>query len=206
MSIRWRAHMLAFLVWQPKAEDISEVVDVTDAAFRALQELEAAENIASDMRIELSALQDLRAFERKRSFVAAGSYQIVRLATRLCYRHLRERPAEFWKWTQYGKARSVSDMLGLSAVMALAAVRDLEADSRELLDTRTQLIQEVGMAKPERRFNLRKGLGVLHQQLEEIPQLRDILDIWEGRAFKLASLPEDEATRGKESSTWTGWR
>lgn len=197
ISIRWRAHMLALLVWRPKADEISEVVDVTDAAFRALQELEAAENIASYMRNELSALQGLRAFERKRSFVAESSYQIVRFATQLCYRHLRARPAEFWKWTQYGKARSVSDMLGRSAVMALAAVRDLDADVRELLNVRSQLIQEIETAKPERRFNMRKGLETLHQQLEEIPQLSDVLNIWEGRAVKLASLPEIEATQGQ---------
>lgn len=129
--------------------------------------------------------------------MAENSYQIFRLATQLCYRHLRARPAEFWKWTQYGKARSVSDMLGRSAVTALAAVRVLDADVRELLNVGSQLIQEIEMAKPERRFNMRKGLETLHQQLEEILQLGDILNIWEGRAVKLASLPEIEATLGQ---------
>ncbi|KIW21665.1 hypothetical protein PV08_02245 [Exophiala spinifera] len=139
------------------------------------------------MRNELSALQGLRALERKK------------VLTNRIYRHLQARPAEFWKWTHLGKARSVFDMFGRSAVMALPAVRGLDADAQDLLDARSQFIQEVEMLKPERGFNTRKGLESLHEQLKEVPSLGNMLNMWEGRVVKLASLYEIEATQRQES-------
>jgi hypothetical protein len=185
INIKWRAHMLAFMVWEATLDSNS---DSTDAASHGLEELDAAEKVASHLRNELSALGGLRAFKRKRKFVAESSYHIVKLAIRLCHDHLRTRPVELWKWTQYGKARSLSDLLGESVNFSLPDLQSIDANGRQYLEQKQYLVQQIESAQPERRFNMRKQLEDVHKKIETNPELRDIVDIWEGRALKLEDV------------------
>lgn len=186
INMKWRAHMLAFMVWDSTLDSNS---DSLSAASNALKELDAAEKVASSIRSELSALRGLRAFQKKSKFVAESSYHIVKLAIRVYYDHPGTEPEELWKWIQYGKARSLSDVLGESVNLSPLDLQSIDATGRQYLELKQYLAQEIHSAEPQRRFNLRMKLENIHKEIETKPALRDVLNIWEGRALKLEEVP-----------------
>ena len=66
------------------------------------------------------------------------------------------------------------------------------------------LVQEIQMAKPERRFARRKELEDLHRTMERVPELRETIDMWEGRAFKLEDLPQLSPSP-EQTVTYVDW-
>lgn len=201
LHLKWRAHMLAVIAWQTR---IGIVRNSNDAVSNAVNELEKAEGLFSDIRNELSALGGLRAFEQKQNFVAENSYQVVKLAIKLCYDHLSTCPAVIWRWIQRGKARSLSDLLGQSATLSFHLLEAIDGQARQYLDRKHHLVQEIQMAKPERRFAKRKELEDLHRTMEKVPELREAIDMWEGRAFKLEDLPQLSPSPG-QTATYVDW-
>jgi CHAT domain-containing protein len=95
-----------------------------------------------------------------------------------------------WWWVQRGKARSLSDLLGLGVVLpaALLAQAEEDAEAKRLLQEEDSLIQALGKCSADRRFHLRLQLSKFREKMMKNPALEGILELRSGAAVSLKSL------------------
>jgi hypothetical protein len=187
MRTECNAHMWRAIAFQSMIENAANPLE---PAFSAIDELNIAATLFDKMRRELTVLGKTRAFEKKQKLVAGGSFRIVRLAIEIGLSHIASSPEILWQWTQYGKARSLADLLGSSTLVPARLVNALPIPVRDYYDRDQRLATEILMADPQRRFTLRKLHEANRQKMECSPELREILSIQGGDSIVFGDVKE----------------
>jgi CHAT domain-containing protein len=177
-----KCHLQQAIVW-----DMAYIYGDTDALPEALDHLEQAELVRNEIREEFSATSEAEALTFKQSLVAQG-YEIYSLGLELCLKMGDVKSA--WRWVQRGKARSLSDLLGLGAVIPAKFLMqaDNDPEAKRLLQEEHEILQELAESSPDKRFQLRLTLSRLKENMMKVPVLEPILDLRNGRSVNVETL------------------
>jgi hypothetical protein len=157
---------IQFRLWKLNATPSADV----------LTALNAAQNIADQRRADLSALHTLDAVESKQ--MMANEVEVKRISHFGYYVSLEENMVEqAWTWLQNGKARSVSDILGLGSLIPARVLSIVQASSAAShhLQRESELVLNLGpagTARPEERLKMREELSAIREQISNVPVSR----------------------------------
>jgi len=152
-----------------------------------LSHLEQAEKIRTTMREEFWSNSEAETLEFKQSLVSQG-FQIYSLGLELSIE--KQDVTGAWKWIQRGKARSLSDLLGLHnnapATLLEKAIEDPQA--RQLFDEESRLLKDLSACPPENRFQVRLKLSELRQKMTTISVCDPVLNLRSGAPMTLENI------------------
>ena len=175
-------HLEQAFIWQ-RAYRYGDLNGLDEGLFH----LEQAEKIRTAMREEFWSTSEAETLEFKQSLVSQG-FQIYSLGLELSIEKQDIKGA--WNWVQRGKARSLSDLLGLNnkppATLLEKAIRDPQA--KQLFDEESQLLKELAACSPENRFQLRLKLSELRQKMTTVSVCDPILDLRSGAPMTLGNI------------------
>ncbi|KAG4434025.1 hypothetical protein IFR05_010507 [Cadophora sp. M221] len=152
-----------------------------------------AEAYIDRQRNEISVLQGLSAIENKqRLSTDKHTRDMYRFALQVCLKGGNTRDA--WQWVQKAKARSLSDLLGLGALVPkdLLLAINRSSDAQRLFNEESKILQQtVFETTPNlKRFSLRVELDKHRMKMKEVPALRQLLEMREGVPLGLEALPK----------------
>lgn len=140
-------------------------------------------------RSELSALQTLNAIQEKQSLSTdKKSRAMYMMSLEACLR-LGE-IEEGWHWIQKGKARSVSDLLGLGIKIPNSLLVDLRDNpiALSLWEEEKALQVAISELPTENQGSFRNDIKELQDRMENVEVLRRIIALRKGDAAKLKNL------------------
>lgn len=176
---------------------------------RVLEALAIAEEERAKVRSDMAIFGGSQAIELKQRY--AGEQKIMAI-----YRHALEvcltdgLDEDLWSWIQRGKARSVSDLLGLATVTPSTIKSRIEADPsmKELFEKEVDLIRKLESADPLKRASIRGDLHVLRSQMREFKDLKNLMELREGNPIllhQLHALAESPQLRRYGSVVFADW-
>ncbi|KIW72760.1 hypothetical protein PV04_00935 [Phialophora macrospora] len=156
-----------------------------------LAALSGAEEERATMRTDTSIFGGSQAIALKQRFAGDGKVMdIYHRAIKICLTH--QLFEELWSWIQRGKARSVSDLLGLDTVTPSSIKSRIVADpaTKELFEKELDLITDLQRPDNARRANVRGDLHILRSQMRAYPDLQNLMDLREGKPRGLSQMHE----------------
>lgn len=140
-------------------------------------------------RNELSALGTLDAIRAKQSLSTDKHLRsMYSMSLEACIR--LKQLEEGWYWVQKGKARSVSDLLGLGIKIPRTLLTDLRDNSEalSLWEEEKALQATISELPQEKRGVLRGEAEILQQKMEKIDGLREVMGLRKGHAARINDL------------------
>lgn len=170
-----------------------------------LAQFAAAEQAYDRIRRETSILGGLRALLQKQSLTSNDKIRNINFwALQQCL--IEENTLALWSWSQKGKARSVSDMLGLGLVLPKEVSEAIAQndDARQLLENEQNLERQIQRAEPERRALLRQEQESCRVKQAQYPELVALQDLRTGgvpSAHKLVQIIRDSTFNASRRDT-----
>ncbi len=156
-----------------------------------LQKFRDAEKGYDRLREELSTLGGLDAISNKRQLSSSKHVRdIYRFAIQICFTERRN--LELWAWIQKGKARSLSDLLGLGILAPKTLMDRISGDefARSQIEEEISLSNRLVVAPALDQFDLKISLEKLRQQMKEHSSLKELINLREGSSVSLGELQE----------------
>lgn len=167
---------------------ISGIISVEDV----LKALTAAERGFDERRNEISVTTGLRAVQAKQ-FLAKDKHvrDIYRFAFQLCILITRDEVSA-WEWVQKAKARSLSDTLGLGAIVPANVRESVTRDEKafSMFQKEQRLIDDLQHSAPAEKFSKTIELRKFRNEMREQPSLRPLFELREGVALSAKMLKE----------------
>lgn len=116
-----------------------------------------------------------------------------------------------WEWVQRSKARSISDMLGLGALLPQQLLAELKSDAvngtsaLELYDKEKAMLEELRSTPNHIRMPLRTEIWRLQQQMSAYPSLKRILGLRRGEAARLERLQSISKDKSRRPTVFVDW-
>ncbi|KAH8692556.1 CHAT domain-containing protein [Phaeosphaeriaceae sp. PMI808] len=154
-----------------------------------MEQITDAEQRMSSIRSEISVLGGMSAIVNKQAFSSDENFQsLYSFAMQICFQQNDTNLA--WQWIQKGKARSLSDLLGLSVQVPQTLRLEIEGQlsSKHLFDEENATLKAISEGKNEDLFFLRVYLEKIRAKMTADPLLQELLDLREGNPIQLRSL------------------
>lgn len=157
----------------------------------ALAVLKEAEEAWVEENADMTVFKSLESVSRKQQLSSPKNLRdTYNRAMHICLNDLRV--VELWEWVQRSKARSLSDQLGVGALIP-AALRDQVArdpTAKALIDQEEEIAARIASCEQAMRLRLRGELQALHKRMQEHQLLRTILDLKKGTPVTLDRIRE----------------
>lgn len=163
--------------------------DATDYAMVSLEHLKKAASLLDMTRHESFVLPTLQSLRSKQYMRGEFMEQSVhKMAIRLC-REL-DLLEDCWNWIQMNKARSLSDLMGMSAIIPSYLLEKIRADPEalELFNEESRLAQSLETKPPKLRYEERKLLENQRKKMEKVPVLEELFILRDGKPEILQNL------------------
>ncbi|KID87137.1 tetratricopeptide repeat protein [Metarhizium guizhouense ARSEF 977] len=161
------------------------------SAEAVLAALGDAEEAWARQRADMTVFASLEAVSRRQQLTSIKDLRdVYQLAFSVCLESGKLR--ELWEWTQRGKARSLSDQLGVDGIIP-ADLRKQALDCpkrKDLIQKSEQLSNQISSSTNIARLRLRGELDAVHTQMRADPLLNTILDIKNGTPVKLEQIQQ----------------
>jgi CHAT domain-containing protein len=136
----------------------------------ALRNLDSAELIRNEIRMDFTIQRDVDSLTHKQALVGQSA-DMYELGFKLSL-EMNDTKRSWW-WLQQGRARGLLDLLGFGADIPESLIADISRDqtSAELWKKELTLLQKISDASPLDRFQLRAELTELRRRMSNIPNL-----------------------------------
>lgn len=161
-----------------------------------LDRLTNAERGFDDRRSEVSFTSGLEAVKEKQALSKHKHVRdIYRFSVQICLLDRNDRAV--WQWVQKAKARSLSDTLGLGAIIPARLLSAIEEspDAATLCQQETNLIKTIETCRDTLKYHKRLELRNLQQSMRAYSPLRELVDIRMGSAIELNQLKDTISDR-----------
>jgi CHAT domain-containing protein len=177
-----KCHYQQAQIWQ-RAHELGD----KNALRHGLEDLETAERIRNEIRLELSTMPEIETLSLKQALVGHGT-AIHALGLDLYLQANDVKGA--WSWLQRGKARALMDLLGLGVIIpaGIQQAAEKNEDTRKLLKWEATFLEELHSSQPGERFEVRRNLADLRAGMAKIAGLREIVALRGGDAVALEDL------------------
>jgi tetratricopeptide (TPR) repeat protein len=165
--------------------------------------LRSAERFVDQQRQEVSILSGIEAVSTKRRLSSDEHVRnIYRFAIDVFHR--RDDWQEAWQWVQKSKARSLSDLLGLGALVPQSLIDRIQEQktTRDLYEGERKLFERLSAASDIDRFPMRIQLEHHQKTMKEHHHLKELLNMREGvpvplEELRVASSPPGRSRQGR---------
>jgi CHAT domain-containing protein len=151
----------------------------------ALEAALAVERAFDEQRNEISVTTGISAVQAKQ-FLAKDKHvrDIYRFAFQLCLFN-RDDEIGAWEWVQKAKARSLSDTLGLGAIVPASILNSISGDPEALsmFEEERRLVDDLQQSDIAQRFYKNTDLRKYRTKMRSRPSLRDLFGLREGIAL-----------------------
>ncbi|KIV82695.1 hypothetical protein PV11_04786 [Exophiala sideris] len=168
-----------------------------------LEEATKIENFCDAMRRSVAMTFNVQSLLEKRMIISGKQYRkLYDNAFEACKKI--DDAAAAWLWVQKSKARSLSDVFGIRAVLPVSLLASIQADSGAYaLFEKERLLGAAALEKgPLEYLNARRLTEEVQVLMKEHPLLRQVLDLREGAfniGFSQEALSESLALSGATS-------
>lgn len=155
-----------------------------------LEEATKIENFCDAIRRSVAMTFDVQSLLEKRMTISGNQYRkLYDNAFAACKKI--DDAAAAWLWIQKSKARSLSDVFGIRAMLPVSLVRSIQADSgAHALFEKERLLGAAALETgPLEYLNARRRTEEVRVQMKEHPLLKQVLDLREG-AFNIGFSQE----------------
>lgn len=160
-----------------------------DNRMTSLEHLKKAAKLLDMTRHESFTLPAIEALYSKQHMRAGLlEQQVHKMAIRLSWEI--GNLDDCWNWIQMNKARSLSEMMGMSTIIPSYLLEKIQAnrEASQLLEDESRLVQNVESKSPELRLDERKILDNHRKLMEKIPVLEELLALRDGKSETLEGL------------------
>ncbi|KAG8416203.1 hypothetical protein J3459_013698 [Metarhizium acridum] len=161
------------------------------SAEAVLAALRDAEEAWARERADMTVFASLEAVSRRQKLTSVKDLRdVYQLAFSVCLQSGKLK--ELWEWTQRGKARSLSDQLGVDGIVP-ADLRKQALDCperRDLIQKSEDLSNQITASTNIARLRLRGELDAVHAQMRQDPLLNTILDIKNGTPVRWEQIQQ----------------
>ncbi|GIC92361.1 CHAT domain-containing protein [Aspergillus udagawae] len=153
----------------------------------ALRNLDRAEQIRNEIRMDFTIQRDAKSLIQKQALVSRSA-ELYTLGFELSLR-LNDTGRSWW-WLQQGKARGLLDLIGFGADVPESIRADISRDktAAELWEQEAAVLQQISVAPPVDRFRLRASLAKLRRSMDNHPTLHPALAYRGARSLELEQL------------------
>lgn len=154
---------------------------------QALRNLDMAEQIRNEIRMDFTIQRDVKSLIHKQALVSRSA-ELYTLGFELSLR--MNDTGRSWWWLQQGKARGLLDLIGFGADVPESIKADISRDetAAELLEQEAAVLQQISVAPTIDRFRLRASLSTLRRLMDNHPTLHPALAYRGARSLELEQL------------------
>ncbi|RAK77207.1 CHAT domain-containing protein [Aspergillus fijiensis CBS 313.89] len=153
----------------------------------ALRNLDTAEQIRNEIRMDFTLRRDANSLVQKQALVSRSA-DLYTLGFELSLKGNDTRRS--WWWLQQGKARGLLDLIGFGADMPKTIKADIFRDktASRLWEQEAAILQQLSVTPPGDRFRLRESLANLRRSMNNHRTLHPALVYRGARSLELDQL------------------